>query len=103
MPRANSRSSRPSTAAAPAISRRRVTASLAILAALIFSKYFYLAGLTSYYTFYLISKFHVSVRTAQLDLFVFLSAVAVVPGHAELALQILRETPGCRGIFEARL
>jgi len=66
-------------AAVPAhgISRGRVIASLTILAALIFSKYFYLAGLTSYYTFYLISKFHVSVRTAQLDLFVFLTAVAV--------------------------
>jgi FSR family fosmidomycin resistance protein-like MFS transporter len=43
---------------------------------LIFSKYFYLASLTSYYTFYLISRFHVSIRTAQLDLFVFLGAVA---------------------------
>jgi MFS transporter, FSR family, fosmidomycin resistance protein len=49
---------------------------LCILAALIFSKYLYLAGLNSYYTFFLISKFHVSVRTAQLDLFVFLAAVA---------------------------
>jgi MFS transporter, FSR family, fosmidomycin resistance protein len=58
------------------ISRRRVVVSLAILAALIFSKYFYLASLNSYYTFYLISKFHVSVRTAQLDLFMFLAAVA---------------------------
>ncbi len=54
----------------------RVGWSIAILGALIFSKYFYLAGLNSYYTFYLISKFHVSVRTAQLDLFVFLAAVA---------------------------
>jgi FSR family fosmidomycin resistance protein-like MFS transporter len=60
----------------PSISPRRVVLSLAILAALIFSKYFYLASLTSYYTFYLISKFHVSVRTAQFDLFVFLGAVA---------------------------
>jgi len=58
------------------ISRRRVGWSLAILAALIFSKYFYLASLNSYYTFYLMSKFHVSVRTAQIDLFVFLGAVA---------------------------
>jgi FSR family fosmidomycin resistance protein-like MFS transporter len=48
-----------------------------ILAALIFSKYFYLASLSSYYTFYLINKFHVSVRMAQVDLFVFLAAVAV--------------------------
>src|SRR4051794_28227100 len=55
---------------------RAVSRSIAILAALIFSKYFYLASLTSYYTFYLISRFHVSVRTSQLDLFVFLAAVA---------------------------
>ena len=58
------------------LSPRRVGVSLAILAALIFSKYFYLASLSSYYTFYLISRFHVSVRTAQVDLFVFLAAVA---------------------------
>jgi len=70
------RSSSPVVAPRQVISRRRVLASIAILAALIFSKYFYLASLNSYYTFYLISKFHVSVRTAQLDLFVFLGAVA---------------------------
>jgi FSR family fosmidomycin resistance protein-like MFS transporter len=58
------------------LSPRRVAWSLTILAALIFSKYFYLASLTSYYTFYLISRFHVSIRTAQIDLFVFLGAVA---------------------------
>jgi FSR family fosmidomycin resistance protein-like MFS transporter len=58
------------------VSRRRVGWSLAILGALIFSKYFYLASLNSYYTFYLISKFHVSVRAAQIHLFVFLGAVA---------------------------
>jgi FSR family fosmidomycin resistance protein-like MFS transporter len=58
------------------VSGSRVGWSIAILAALIFSKYFYLASLTSYYTFYLISRFHVSVRTAQIDLFVFLGAVA---------------------------
>jgi FSR family fosmidomycin resistance protein-like MFS transporter len=58
------------------VSGRRVGWSLAILGALVFSKYFYLASLNSYYTFYLITKFHVSVRTAQIDLFVFLGAVA---------------------------
>jgi MFS transporter, FSR family, fosmidomycin resistance protein len=58
------------------VSGRRVGWSLAILGALVFSKYFYLASLNSYYTFYLISRFHVSVRTAQIDLFVFLGAVA---------------------------
>ena len=60
----------------PGPAPRRVAAPLAILAALIFSKYFYLASLTSYYTFFLITKFHVSVRTAQIDLFIFLGAVA---------------------------
>ena len=49
---------------------------IAILGALIFSKYFYLASLTSYFTFYLIARFHVSVQSAQLYLFVFLAAVA---------------------------
>jgi MFS transporter, FSR family, fosmidomycin resistance protein len=56
--------------------RRKVVTALAVLVALIFSKYFYLASLTSYYTFYLISKFHVSVRSSQLHLFLFLGAVA---------------------------
>jgi FSR family fosmidomycin resistance protein-like MFS transporter len=61
---------------AAAIGRKQIGWSIAILAALIFSKYFYLASLNSYYTFYLISKFKVGVRAAQLDLFVFLAAVA---------------------------
>jgi MFS transporter, FSR family, fosmidomycin resistance protein len=55
----------------------QVRGAIAVLLALIFSKYFYLASLTSYYTFYLISHFHVSVRSAQLHLFVFLGAVAL--------------------------
>jgi FSR family fosmidomycin resistance protein-like MFS transporter len=55
----------------------RVRVTLAILAALIFSKYFYLASLTSYFTFYLIARFQVSVQSAQVYLFVFLAAVAV--------------------------
>jgi FSR family fosmidomycin resistance protein-like MFS transporter len=59
------------------LSQRRIAWSLAILGALIFSKYFYLASLTSYYTFYLISRFGVSVRAAQIDLFIFLAAVAI--------------------------
>jgi FSR family fosmidomycin resistance protein-like MFS transporter len=58
------------------LSRRRVVAALLVLAVLIFSKYFYLASLSSYYTFYLISRFGVSVPSAQLHLFVFLGAVA---------------------------
>ncbi len=59
-----------------ALSRGRVAAALAVLAALIFSKYFYMASLSSYYTFYLMTRFAVSVREAQLHLFVFLAAVA---------------------------
>ena len=47
-----------------------------VLIALIFSKYFYIASLSSYYTFYLIGKFHVPVQTAQIYLFVFLGAIA---------------------------
>ncbi|ATQ41577.1 MFS transporter [Caulobacter mirabilis] len=50
---------------------------IAILLALIFSKYVYLASLTSYFTFYLIQRFQLSVEHAQMYLFVFLGAVAV--------------------------
>jgi FSR family fosmidomycin resistance protein-like MFS transporter len=57
--------------------RRRVIGAVAILVALVFSKYFYMASLSSFYTFFLIQKFHVSVRTAQLYLFLFLGAVAL--------------------------
>ena len=56
--------------------RGKVVASVAILLLLIFSKYFYLASITSYFTFYLIHTFGVSVAQAQLHLFVFLGAVA---------------------------
>ncbi|MGA2133340.1 MAG: MFS transporter [Bryobacteraceae bacterium] len=58
------------------LSRKRTGLALAVLMALVFSKYFYLASLTSYYTFFLMSRFHVSVRSAQIHLFVFLGAVA---------------------------
>jgi len=58
------------------LSRMQVTGAIAILIALIFSKYFYLASLCSYYTFYLIQRFHVSVRLSQILLFLFLAAVA---------------------------
>jgi FSR family fosmidomycin resistance protein-like MFS transporter len=56
--------------------RRTVGRALAVLGALIFSKYFYLASMVVYFTFYLISRFHVSVRSSQLHLFVFLGAAA---------------------------
>ncbi|HMC60553.1 MAG TPA: MFS transporter [Candidatus Solibacter sp.] len=58
------------------LSTRKVAGALAILGALIFSKYFYLASLVAFYTFYLMGKFHVSVQSAQVHLFVFLGAVA---------------------------
>jgi FSR family fosmidomycin resistance protein-like MFS transporter len=58
-------------------SRGKVITALAILVALIFSKYFYLASFTSYFTFYLIHKFNVSVWSSQVHLFVFLAAVAI--------------------------
>jgi len=61
----------------PHLSTRRIVLSIAVLMALLFSKFVYLASLTSYYTFYLMNKFHVSVRSAQIHLFVFLGAVAL--------------------------
>lgn len=57
-------------------SRKRVVLAVIILLVLIFSKYFYMASLTSYFTFYLMDKFHVSVQTSQIYLFVFLFSVA---------------------------
>lgn len=67
-------------AAAPALSpvgRNRVIVSVAILLALTFSKNFYMAAFQSYYTFFLIDRFAVSVGSAQIHLFLFLGAVAV--------------------------
>jgi FSR family fosmidomycin resistance protein-like MFS transporter len=54
----------------PGLPRRRVVLALAVLVALIFSKYIYLTSLTSYYTFYLIAKFGLSVQRAQVYLFI---------------------------------
>ena len=67
---------RTSAPAPAAHSRKHVTVAMLVLLALVFSKYFYLASLTSYYTLYLISRFHVSVQSAQIHLFVFLGSVA---------------------------
>jgi FSR family fosmidomycin resistance protein-like MFS transporter len=61
----------------PDLSTGRITASIAILMALLFSKFVYLASLTSYYTFYLMNKFHLTIESAQIHLFVFLGAVAL--------------------------
>ncbi|WP_423736711.1 MFS transporter [Chitinophaga caseinilytica] len=62
--------------AAIQLSKGKVAFALFILLLLIFSKYFYMASLTSYYTFYLIGKFNVSVQHSQIYLFVFLFAIA---------------------------
>lgn len=59
------------------LSNRRTALALAIITVLIFSKYIYMASLSSYYTFYTIEKFGVSVSTSQVLLFVFLAATAV--------------------------
>jgi FSR family fosmidomycin resistance protein-like MFS transporter len=56
--------------------KKKVMQALFILLLLIFSKYFYLSSISSYYTFYLIHTFGLSVRQAQLHLFVFLAAIA---------------------------
>ena len=68
------RRTRTETAGLP---RRTIAFAIAILLALIFSKFVYMASLSSYFTFFLIHKFGVSVRTAQLFLFAFLGATAV--------------------------
>ena len=63
-------------AAHPPLPRGKATLGLGILVTLIFSKFVYLASITSYFTFYLIHQFGTSVRTAQLHLFLFMAAVA---------------------------
>jgi FSR family fosmidomycin resistance protein-like MFS transporter len=67
----------PGTQRAAALPRNKVVGALVVLIALIFSKYVYLTSMTTYYTFYLIHHFQVSVKTSQLLLFVFLFAVAL--------------------------
>ena len=56
--------------------RRRVAFVVAVLLVLIFSKYFYIASISNFYTFYLIEKFGLSVQSAQMHLFLFLAASA---------------------------
>ncbi|HET7063072.1 MAG TPA: MFS transporter, partial [Rudaea sp.] len=65
--------------AAPASSlpRRQVVMAIGVLLALIFSKYFYLASLSTYYTFYLMERFALTAQDAQIHLFLFLGAVAL--------------------------
>jgi len=64
------------TPVASSLPRATVVGALTVLLVLLFSKNVYTSSLSSYYTFYLIQKFHVSVQNAQLHLFVFLGAVA---------------------------
>jgi len=59
------------------VSAARVRSSIVVLVLLIFSKYFYVASITSYFSFYLMEKFHLAVRSAQVHLFVFLLAMAL--------------------------
>jgi FSR family fosmidomycin resistance protein-like MFS transporter len=70
------RRARPNQATLP-LSRGRVALAIGVLLCLVFSKYFYLASITSYFTFYLIDRFGLSVQAAQIHLFAFLGAVAV--------------------------
>ena len=64
-------------AAVSPVSRGRTIGAIAILLVLIFSKYFYMASLTSYFPLYLMHRFHLSVQVAQIHLFIFLGAVAL--------------------------
>jgi FSR family fosmidomycin resistance protein-like MFS transporter len=65
------------SAASVALPRNKVVFSIGILLILVFSKYFYMASIGSYFTFYLISKFQLSVQRAQIYLFAFLFAMAL--------------------------
>ena len=59
------------------LSRGALTRAMVVLMTLVFSKFFYLASITSYYTFYLMQRFHVTLRQSEMYLFVFLGAVAL--------------------------
>jgi len=63
-------------AQAPALPRAQVMGAIAVLLVLVFSKYFYIASISSFYTFYLMAKFGLSVQSAQMHLFLFLAASA---------------------------
>jgi FSR family fosmidomycin resistance protein-like MFS transporter len=62
--------------AGPGLSRARVVGALGVLALLVFSKFIYMSSLSSYYTFYLIDKFQLSLGASQMFLFLFLASVA---------------------------
>ncbi|KQS47387.1 Fosmidomycin resistance protein [Flavobacterium sp. Leaf359] len=61
----------------PDLSKKRIVLTVIILLVLIFSKFFYMASMSSYFTFYLIEKFNVSVQDAQFHLFLFLASCAL--------------------------
>nr|WP_315163150.1 MFS transporter [uncultured Flavobacterium sp.] len=61
----------------PNLSQTKIIASVVILMILIFSKFFYMASMSSYFTFYLMDKFHLSVQDAQFHLVLFLASCAV--------------------------
>lgn len=61
----------------PDLSQAQIVRSVIILLVLIFSKFFYMASMSSYFTFYLIEKFQLSVQEAQYHLFLFLASCAV--------------------------
>ena len=73
----NTGRSRARVAPAAPYPRNVVLGAIAVLLVLIFSKYFYVAGLSNFYTFYLIDKFGLTVQSAQIYLFFFLAASAV--------------------------
>ncbi len=64
------------SAAVSHFSTRQIVKAMIILLALMFSKFFYLSSMSTYYTFFLIDKFHISVPSAQVRLFYYLAAVA---------------------------
>ena len=64
------------TAALPGLTKRRIHTALFILGVLVFSKYFYIACMTNYFTFFLMGKFGISVQESQYCLFAFLAASA---------------------------
>ena len=61
----------------PALSKAKVAGAISILLLLIFSKYFYMASMSSYFTFFLINKFNLTAQQSQIYLFAFLAAVAI--------------------------
>ena len=71
------RSAKKVATANPLLTSGQVKWAVFVLLVLVFSKYFYLASITSYYIFYLMHRFHLTVQVAQVDLFIFLGASAV--------------------------